>query len=280
VLVDGEIAGGEFEFGLFDEAGNLISTAKNGGIVWWCMSVAQFEEQSYETPGVYNYTIRELTPSGNGYITDSSVYHVRVTITAEDIAQGGYGRVEYLDGEDAYNCPTSLRGAVPAPRDGPNGPVFVNYYGGGPGPGPSPCGDATIVGQKRAVCGCLQDGQFSFVLRDEAGNEIARTQNNAYGNIQFSLTPAQAGHFCYTMAELPSNDCCWSFDERRFKVCLDVSAVGNGEYATAVSYPDGIPEFVNRYNCRPPRRPVCCCNPCCPPSRWPACRSSGNCNCR
>ena len=43
----------------------------------------KFPELSFTSPGVYNYTIRELTPPDREWDTDSRVYRAVVTVTAD-----------------------------------------------------------------------------------------------------------------------------------------------------------------------------------------------------
>lgn len=266
VMADGSVPPpSAFEFGLYDASGTLVSTATNGSEAIWndnCYqySLATFDNQTLPAiAGIYPYTIREIGSSILGCTLDPSIYHVEVEV--RQVNDSFYTVTRYLDGQiGSLPCP---RRSFPSLRDGPNGPVFLNTCGGEPPipPGPCPpCGGIVIVAQKKVTgcCANLQDGQFTFALYDGDGQEVARAKNNDCGNIQFSLSPSAEGHFCYTMREIPGDDCCWQYDRRSFKVCIDVVIVGKGEYEGKVCYPDGIPEFVNCYTCRR----ACSCRPC------------------
>ena len=72
-----------------------------------------FPEITFTSPGVYSYTIKELTPSDDKWKTDSRIYRVVVTVT---------------DNGD---------GTLAASLDYPDGfPGFVNIYCSSPPPPP------------------------------------------------------------------------------------------------------------------------------------------------
>jgi pilin isopeptide linkage protein len=66
-----------FCFGVFDPNGCEVGRTTNDG----CGNIT-FPAIVISQPGVYTYTIRELTPSGCGWVTDKRVYTVTVTVTA------------------------------------------------------------------------------------------------------------------------------------------------------------------------------------------------------
>ena len=68
-----------------------------------------FPELTFTSPGVYSYTVKELTPSSGRWITDSRVYRVIITVT-----KNGDGTLaaslDYPDGfprfvNEYYDCP-------------------------------------------------------------------------------------------------------------------------------------------------------------------------------
>ena len=74
-----------------------------------------FPELTFTSPGVYSYTVKELTPSNGRWITDNRIYRVVITVTKN---------------EDGTLC---------ASLDYPDGfPKFVNEYRDCPPPKP-PC---------------------------------------------------------------------------------------------------------------------------------------------
>ena len=68
-----------------------------------------FSELTFTSPGVYSYTVKELTPSSERWITDNRVYRVVITVT-----KNGDGTLsaslDYPDGfprfvNEYYDCP-------------------------------------------------------------------------------------------------------------------------------------------------------------------------------
>ena len=59
--------------------------------------IVQFPEICYTEPGIYNYTIQEITPSNKCWKTDSCVYHVRVTVEKDSNGRLATN-VKYLNG--------------------------------------------------------------------------------------------------------------------------------------------------------------------------------------
>jgi hypothetical protein len=67
----------QFEFGLFDSGNNEVGKARNDA-----NGNVTFPPLSFSEAGEYKFTVRELTPSGGGWTTDSKVYRAVVTVTA------------------------------------------------------------------------------------------------------------------------------------------------------------------------------------------------------
>ncbi|MDR3051255.1 MAG: hypothetical protein LBU67_05985, partial [Oscillospiraceae bacterium] len=80
--VGAPLPGGRFSFGLFDDNGNLLASAENdanGNI--------SFPPLFFTEPGMHSYTVRELSPSGGGWTTDSTVYPVTITVLDNGLGQ-------------------------------------------------------------------------------------------------------------------------------------------------------------------------------------------------
>ena len=109
----------------------------------------QFPDLVYDEPGVYEYTLRELTPSGDGWKTDDRV--IRLIVTVVDDGHGNLvATVEYPDGF----------------------PSFTNIYEVVPT-------RVIISGCKVAIGAPLPVGRFEFGLFDSEGNLIAKVTNGA-----------------------------------------------------------------------------------------------------
>ena len=109
----------------------------------------EFPEMTYSAAGDYEYTLKELTPSGGGWDTDDRIIRVIVTVTDD-----GHGNlvatVSYPDGF----------------------PSFTNTYNADPA-------RIIISGCKIAIGAPLPAGRFVFGLYDKDGNLISSVTNNA-----------------------------------------------------------------------------------------------------
>ena len=107
----------------------------------------EFEELVFTEPGVYTYTVKELTASSDGWTTDSSTFEIVVTVVDD-----GYGNLiataEYSEGF----------------------PTFENLYEVKP---------AVIVisGCKKAIGAPLPSGKFHFGLFDDEETLVATATN-------------------------------------------------------------------------------------------------------
>ena len=102
---------------------------------------------TFDAPGVYEYTMEELTQSGGGWTTDDAEF--RVVVTVEDDGQGNLvASVAYPDGN----------------------PIFTNRYGAEPV-------EVVIHATKRAVGAELPCDRFEFGLFDEEGELVATARN-------------------------------------------------------------------------------------------------------
>jgi pilin isopeptide linkage protein len=201
---------------LSDEPGVLIATASNdaeGNVVFppLMFTMAQI--------GTHDYTIREISPSGEGWIVDGHVYPV--TVTVSDTGRGELvAVVDYPEGE----------------------PVFTNTY--------QTASATAQIQASKWVCGCccLCAGWFSFGLFDSAGGRVAIAANDGNGNILFALPFDTAGEYTYTLRELDSGTRCWKLDKRQYKVTVTVADNGQGVLAATVTYGGGkAPTFANFY---------------------------------
>ena len=208
------------------------------------VSAVTFSPVTFTEPGVYRFTVRELTPSGENWTTDSRVYPVIVTVTTDG---AGYlvAAVSYPEGK----------------------PTFVNTY--------KPIRPVKVCLQsKKVVCGtCLGESTFEFKVFDQCGIIVAKARNDQNGDVNFpALCFNRPGMYTYTIREAvpPSRD--WAMDTRRYPVVIKVMECG-GKLLATVSYPEGFPVFVNQYE------PKCntTCTPCSCKSDCLPCRESARC---
>jgi len=114
-----------------------------------CKGPFEFPELLFNTPGTYEYTLEELTPSGDGWITDDKIVTVIVTVVDD-----GHGHlvatVSYPDGL----------------------PTFTNTYHANPA-------RVIISGCKIAIGAPLPDGKFVFGLFDQDGELVSSVTNGS-----------------------------------------------------------------------------------------------------
>ena len=105
----------------------------------------------FTEPGVYNYTIKETTPSSGGWTTDTRSYPVVITVTDDEQGNLTYD-VSYPEGQ----------------------PKFVNTYAAS-----SVC--VVLYANKTAVGADLVDGRFEFGVFDKNGVQVAAAKNFGQG---------------------------------------------------------------------------------------------------
>ena len=116
-------------------------------------------------------------------------------------------------------------------------------------------GEATGSVQLRATTrlegGQLKDGQFTFRLRDEGGNELDVKTNDADGNVVFKTldyTSADIGKtFSYTITEDAGTEPGYSYDTHVETLTVKVEDGGQGRPSASVTYDADGATFVNSY---------------------------------
>ena len=196
-----ELTKDAFTFELL-ENGNVIQTKKNAAD-----GTIQFDAISYDKEGTHTYTVREVAGADTNIDYDSMNAVVTVNVT-KNAATG------------------ILSAAVTMPED----TEFNNYV-------VSPVVtkfDFTkkLAGRKLAA------GEFSFVLKDAAGNEVETVKNDADGNVTFSelsFDNTKVGTHTYTVEEvIPANkEFGMTYDQMKATVTVEVAK--NGHSLTTVT---------------------------------------------
>ncbi len=98
----------QFEFGVFDEENTLAAHGTNDA-----SGVIAFDKITLNKPGIYQYTVKELSASANGWKKDDNVYKITVTVT--DNGRGSLtGSIEYPDGKlNFHNIYTPTKVVLP-----------------------------------------------------------------------------------------------------------------------------------------------------------------------
>lgn len=215
---------GEFTFQLtenVDGKDTVVATGTNDAD-----GKVTFGSIEYTKPGNHTYTVREQIPEGvadgvyEGVTYDKAIY----TITTEVIDNGdGTLKVIHAVKDDEKI-------------------TFTNKY--------EAKQTAVILNaSKKLVDKKLEDGQFTFELRDENDKLVGKAKkNNADGQVVFDeITYDKAGTYKYTVSEVNDKQDGIIYDDKKYSVEVKVTDNGKGSYVAEVSCPDGAPAFVNAY---------------------------------
>ena len=218
--VNQTLTANEFQFVLKDEKGNVVQTVGNTAD-----GRVAFSNLSFEKPGTYTYTVEEVKGNNEDIIYDGMKAKVSITVTR--------------DGE-------ALVSTVTNPKD----TIFNNYVK------ELKPAKAKFVLTKVLAGRQLQDGEFSFVLKDEKGNVVQTVTNDAKGNINFdSINYEKPGVYYYTVEEVKGYESNVVYDSMVAKLKVTVTkSVGDKEnlLVAAVVLPLDT-EFNNSYI--PPKSP-------------------------
>ena len=218
--VNQALTANEFQFVLKDEKGNVVQTVGNTAD-----GRVAFSNLSFEKPGTYTYTVEEVKGNNEDIIYDGMKATVSITVTR--------------DGE-------ALVSTVTNPKD----TIFNNYVK------ELKPAKAKFVLTKVLAGRQLQDGEFSFVLKDEKGNVVQTVTNDAKGNINFdSISYDKLGVYFYTVEEVKGYESNVVYDSMVAKLKVTVTkSVGDKEnlLVAAVVLPLDT-EFNNSYI--PPKSP-------------------------
>lgn len=165
--------------------------------------------------GEHAYKVREVAGEAGGVTYDKNEYDVKVNVTD--------------NGNGTLSAKASSDGAI----------VFKNSYAADP---TSVSFSATKVLDGAA----LKDGQFSFVLKDNEGNELQTAKNAADGTVSFQPVEfAGPGTHTFTISEVNDDQANVTYDDASYQLTVNVTDDGEGHLSASV---DGQPPvFKNTY---------------------------------
>lgn len=231
------LKGGEFTFDLYE--GDLtaeqlkgkqpIQTAKNGED-----GTVTFLAINYTKAGEYKYTIAEQKGNLSHVAYDDTVHHAVVTVV--DNAGQLEASVTYDDGETVA-------------------PTFKNTY--------TAKGSAELTATKVVAVAPgfthdtkLKGGEYTFDLKDAAGNVLDTATNKADGTVKFTrefqlsdLDGAASKDFTYTIVEQPGAEPGMVYDSHPLTYTVTVTDGGNGALNAdaIVTSASGSDTFTNTY---------------------------------
>ena len=134
VLTGRELREGEFSFQLYDGAGALLQTVKNGAPVEGGYAPVVFDEVTIDRAGAYDFRIVEVAGDAEGIEYDKTEFTYHVVASDLDEKGNHTGKLEFEITEGEIGAP-----------------VFRNTFSGTDGPGggddPADPGDPTAPGQ-------------------------------------------------------------------------------------------------------------------------------------
>lgn len=223
---------GAFAFGLYDQAGNEVAKGANDRDGKVKLAVKSLNL------GEYDYTLKEekagQTVDGVVYDTKEVKVHVKVEQNQDD--------------NNKTKVTVTYDGTATAP-------TFNNTY--------DAKGSVTLTATKtiKVADGFDHttkpaDGEFTFDLKDAAGNVIATANNDADGKINFTrgfkladLGGAASKDFTYTIVEQPGAEAGMVYDNHPLTYKVTVTDGGNGALnaKAIVTSASGSDTFTNTY---------------------------------
>ena len=202
---------GEFTFQLL-EGNEVVSEGTNDAAGNVAFNAVTYTSDDL---GEHSYTVREVAGEAHGVTYDKSVYAVKVNVT---------------DNHDGtLSAKASSDGAI----------VFKNSYAADP--------TSVSFSATKVLDGSeLKDGQFSFVLKDNEGNELQTARNAADGTVSFQPVEfAGPGTHTFTISEVNDDQANVTYDDASYQLTVNVTDDGEGHLSASV---DGqAPVFKNTY---------------------------------
>ena len=226
------LTGGAFAFGLYDQAGNEVAKGTNdrGGNVKLAVENLNL--------GEYDYTLKEEKA---GQTVDGVVYDAKEVKVHVKVEQN-------QDDNNKTKVTVTYDGTATAP-------TFNNTY--------TAKGSVELTATKtiKVADGFDHttkpaDGEFTFDLKDAAGNVIATAKNDANGKVCFTrefqlsdLDGAASKDFTYTIVEQPGAEPGMVYDNHALTYTVTVTDGGNGALnaKAIVTSASGSDTFTNTY---------------------------------
>lgn len=232
VLAGKDLTSDAFTFGLYDQAGNEVARGTNdqGGKVKLTVKGLNL--------GEYDYTLKEEKA---GQTVDGVVYDAKEVKVHVKVEQN-------QDDNNKTKVTVTYDGAATAP-------AFNNTY--------DAKGSVTLTATKtiKVADGFDHttkpaDGEFTFDLKDAAGNVLDSAKNDANGKVSFTrefqlsdLDGAASKDFTYTIVEQPGAEPGMVYDSHPLTYTVTVTDGGNGALnaKAIVTSASGSDTFTNTY---------------------------------
>ena len=210
----------EFIFDLLED-GAVVATGTNDA-----SGKVTFDKINYTQPGRHTYTLQERQGNAGGVTYDQQTY--TITTTVADQGKGNLSVIHVLSAKaDAQ------------------GALFTNTYEAAPA-------SASISAVKHLTGKDLEDGQFTFQLKDEKGKVVDEAKNGENGVIEFKkLTFDKVGSYNYTVSEVNDKQENIQYDDSEKTVEITVTDNGSGALEATVKTDEEL-SFTNVYQAKDP----------------------------
>ena len=218
--IDGrDLKEGEFTFQMADVEGNVVSEGTNDAA-----GNVELGGITFEKPGTYSYTIREVNNGLGGVTYDTSVYNATAEVTDDQDGTLSVAWEVKAAGGEALDAVT-----------------FANSYKAAPA-------SVSLGAAKRLDGRALKDGEFTFELKDEDGNVVSSAKNDENGAVAFdTISFDKAGTYKYTVTEAAGSDAAITYDNTVYNVTITVTDDGNGSLSASADTGDKALVFTNKY---------------------------------
>lgn len=212
---------GAFSFVLTGSGENQTKTnAADGSVI--------FDSITYTEAGTYTYTISEEIPKEgaikDGITYDTTVYNVTVVV------------IDNGEGELVVTSVVYEAGGIPVEKI-----TFTNTYTASPAV-------ITLSAVKDLVGRTMQNGEFSFRLKDEDGNVIETVSNYANGTVVFGeLSFDQTGVYIFTICEEAGQLGGVTYSDKVYTVTVTVTDNGKGQLVAEADINGSDILFTNLY---------------------------------
>ncbi|MBE6796839.1 MAG: hypothetical protein E7531_00655 [Ruminococcaceae bacterium] len=224
-----------YSFGLFDAAtgvqfGNTLTTTERG----FARFVLTYDaEEMNASTEEFRYILKEIAPNPVPKGWTYSTKEVSVTVKVKDNGNGTISAVIYEGIEEPANAGTSISTA------------FTNVYN------PNDAEFEFDFVRKELSGRTLNNGEFSFAVKNQAGNTVLTGTNDVSGKVTFNdaLRFSEVGNYYYTIVETSVDGKGVTVDKTTYRVIVNVTDV-NGQLTAGYVIVNAVGEkvvFKNTY---------------------------------
>ncbi len=182
--------------------------------------------------GVYHFKITEAVGDEKGVSYDTSSYHVRLEVVQDDDGKLQINDQRLYKGTVTKQEVSGVLTEVVSYENITDGGMitFNNSYKADPT-------QVIVAGTKTLTGRELKAEEFSFVLYDEAGEELETVTNAADGSFAFApISVTEAGEYIYTVKEIQGGEKEITYDSAVYTVTVTVSDNLDGTFTVSYAY--------------------------------------------